>query len=153
MFRKLAIPWQVRIHLFLFAASLLWIIVPAINKAPSELVTRHTLVAATEFLYLVDTEEYAKSWEVTSAALKRMLSQQAWSEELDRLRSFLGPIVERIQHDIAYTDSASDVPPGEYVVMTFISKFELSERVFEKLTLMLGEDDRWQVVGYFLKQV
>ena len=79
MIKKLAIPWQVRIHLFLFAASLLWIIVPAINKVPSELVTRHSLVAASEFLYLVDTEEYAKSWEVTSAALKSMLTQAAWS--------------------------------------------------------------------------
>ena len=49
MIKKLAIPWQVRIHLFLFVASLLWIIVPAINKAPGELVTRDSLVAATEF--------------------------------------------------------------------------------------------------------
>ena len=152
MLRKPAIPWQVRIHLFLFVASLLWIIVPAINKTPSKLVTRDTLAAAAEFLYLVDTEEYAKSWEVTSITLQNMLTQTAWSEEIDRLRSFLGPIVERIQHDITYTATASDVPAGEYVVMTFVSKFALSERVFEKLTLMLGEDDRWQVVGYFLKQ-
>jgi hypothetical protein len=152
MIKKLAIPWQVRIHLFLFVASLLWIIVPAINKAPGELVTRDSLVAASEFLYLVDTKEYAKSWEVTSSALKNMLTQAAWSEEIDRLRSFLGPIVERIHHDIAYTDSASDVPAGEYVIMTFVSRFEFSERVFEKLTLMLGEDNQWQVVGYFLKQ-
>jgi len=152
MIKKLAIPWQVRIHLFLFVASLLWIIVPAYNKAPSELVTRHSLAAATEFLYLVDTEEYAKSWEVTSSALKNMLSQAAWSEEIDRLRSFLGPVIERIHHDIAYTDSASDVPEGQYVVMTFISRFELSEQVFEKLTLMLGENNQWQVAGYFLKK-
>ncbi len=34
--------------------------------------------------------------------------------------------------------------------MTFISKFELRERVVEKLTLMLGDDDNWKVVGYFL---
>jgi hypothetical protein len=152
MMKKLAIPWQVRIHLFLFVASLLWIIVPAINKTPSEFVTKDTLVAAAEFLYLVDTEEYAKSWEVTSVTLKNMLTQAAWSEEIDRLRSLLGPIVERINQGITYTDTANDVPAGEYVVMTFVSRFALSERVFEKLTLMLGEDDQWQVVGYFLKQ-
>ena len=152
MIRKLAITWQVRIHLFLFVASLLWIIVPAFNKTPSELVTKETLVAAAEFLYLVDTEEYAKSWEVTSATLKKMLTKTAWTDEIDRLRSYLGPIVERIHHDITYTDSADDVPEGEYVVMTFISKFQLSERVLEKLTLMLGDNDQWQVVGYFLKR-
>ena len=36
--------------------------------------------------------------------------------------------------------------------MTFVSRFELSDRVFEKLTLMLGEDDQWQVAGYFLRR-
>ena len=50
MFKKLAIPWQVRIHLFLFAASLLWIIVPAINKTHSEFVTKDSLAAPAEFL-------------------------------------------------------------------------------------------------------
>lgn len=145
-----AIPWQIRIHLFLFFASILWILVPAINKSPGQIVTQKSVVAATEFLYLVDTEEYAKSWEVTSETLKSMLSQQVWNERIAELRTFLGPIVERIHHDITYTDSASDVPDGEYVIMTFISKFELRERVVEKLTLMLGEDNRWEVVGYFL---
>ena len=86
------------------------------------------------------------------AAQREHLQHLANREEIDRLRSFLGPIIERMQHDITYTDSASDVPTGEYVVMTFVSRFTLSERVFEKLTLMLGEDDQWQVVGYFLKQ-
>ena len=62
----------------------------------------------------------------------------------------MGPVVERVHHDITYTDSASDVPEGEYVVMTFISRFALKERVIEKLTLMLGENNQWEVVGYFL---
>jgi hypothetical protein len=148
--KTFAIPWQVRIHLFLFFASILWILVPAINKSPSQLVTQQSIVAASEFLYLVDTEEYSRSWDVTSASLKSMLSEEAWNERITELRSFLGPVVERIQHDITYTDSAGDVPDGEYVVMTFISRFELRERVVEKLTLMLGDDDYWKVVGYFL---
>ena len=145
-----AIPWQVRIHLFLFFASILWIVVPAVNKTPSQIVTQQSVVAASEFLYLVDTEEYTKSWEVTSDTLKNMLSQDVWNDKIAQLRSFLGPIVERIQQDISYTDSASDVPEGEYVIMTFISSFEFRERVVEKLTLMLGDNDRWQVVGYHL---
>lgn len=146
-----AIPWQVRIHLFLFVASLLWILVPALNKSPDHLITQQSIVAASEFFYLVDTEEYAQSWEVTSETLKKMLSQKAWKERILELRSFLGPIIERIQHDITYTDSAADVPEGEYVVMTFISRFEFRDQVIEKLTLMLDDNDRWQVVGYFLR--
>ena len=119
-------------------------------KTPSHIVTQQSIVAASEFLYLVDTEEYTKSWEVTSDTLKNMLSQEVWNKKIAQLREFLGPIVERIQQDITYTDSASDVPNGEYVVMTFISSFEFRERVVEKLTLLLGENNRWEVVGYHL---
>lgn len=153
MVRFFSIPWQVRIHLFLFAASILWIIVPALNKTPDHQVTQKTSRAAAEFLYLVDTEEYAKSWQVASDHLKQMLTEQAWNEKITELRSFLGPIVERIHHDISYAASDRRVPEGEYVVLTFISRFELRERVIEKLTIMLGENDQWQVVGYFLRQL
>ena len=140
-----------RIHLFLFITSLLLIIVPVLNKTPSHQISEKSLRAAAHFLFLVDTEEYAKSWEVSSETLKKMLTQEAWNEQITKIRIFLGPIIERVQQDISYTDSASDVPPGEYVIMTFISRFELRERVTETITLLLGDDDRWQVVGYFLK--
>lgn len=107
--------------------------------------------AASHFLFLVDTEEYARSWEVSSENLKEMLSQDAWNERIAEIRSFLGPIIERSQYDIAYTDSPIDVPSGEYVVMRFVSKFELRDRVTETVTLMLGDNNQWQVAGYFLR--
>ena len=139
-----------RIHLFLFITSLLLIIVPVLNKTPSHQISEKSLRAAAHFLFLVDTEDYAKSWEVSSETLKKMLTQEAWNEQITKIRTFLGPIIERVQHDISYTDSASDVPPGEYVIMTFISRFELRERVTETITLLLGDNDQWRVVGYFL---
>lgn len=148
-----AIAHQFQIHLFLFFASLLLIIIPVMNKTPSSEVAEQSLHAAAQFLFLVDTEEYAKSWEVTSSTLKDMLSQEAWNEKIEELRSFLGPVISRVQKNVTYTDSASDVPDGEYVVMTFISKFELREQVIETITLMLNDSDQWKVVGYFLKQV
>lgn len=146
-----SLPRTIRIHLFLTVSSLLLIIVPFLNKTPTHPVAEQSLFAAAQFLLLVDTEEYTKSWEISSAKLKSMLTQQNWNEQITKIRSFLGPIVERIQHDITYTDSAGDVPPGEYVVMTFISKFEFREGVIETITLILGDNDQWQVVGYFLR--
>ena len=140
-----------RIHLLLIFTSLLLIIVPVLNKTPTQEVTEKSVIAAAEFLFLVDTEEYAKSWETTSEHLKMMLTQKAWNEQIAKIRSFLGPIVERIHQDISYTDSATGVPAGKYVVMTFISRFELRERVIETITLMLDSNDQWQVAGYFLR--
>lgn len=140
-----------RIHLFLLVSSLLLIIVPVLNKTPSQQNTDKSMLAAAQFLFLVDTEEYAKSWEVSSEALKDMLSQKAWNEQIAEIRFFLGPVIERIQQGISYTDSASDVPAGKYVILTFVSKFEFRERAIETITLMLGDNEQWQVVGYFLR--
>jgi predicted oxidoreductase (fatty acid repression mutant protein) len=151
MARVHALSRNSQIHLFLIVASLLLIIVPVLNKTPSQATADSSIRAAAHFLFLVDTEEYAKSWDVTSDVLKNMLSQKAWNQQIEKIRSFLGPIVERIVHDIAYTETADDVPAGEYVILTFVSRFELRERVIETITLMLGDDDQWQVVGYFLK--
>ena len=140
-----------RIHLLLLFTSLLLIIVPVLNKTPSKQISEKSFFAAAEFLLLVDTEEYAKSWEITSETLKKMLTQEAWNEQISKLRTFLGPIIERTRYDISYTDTARDVPAGEYVIMTFVSRFELRERVTETITLLLGDNGQWQVVGYFLK--
>jgi len=151
MIKVPALSRNARIHIFLLISSLLLIIVPVMNKTPSQHDAEKSVLAAAQFLFLVDTEEYARSWEVASDKLKKMLSQEAWNEKIAEIRSFLGPIVERVHHDISYTDSASDVPAGEYVVMTFISRFEFRERVIETITLMLDGNDQWQVVGYFLR--
>ena len=145
-----AISHHARIHLLLIFTSLLLVVVPVLNKIPSQQISERSLHAAAQFLFLVDTEDYATSWEVTSETLKKMLTQKAWNEQIAELRSFLGPIVERVQSSIAYTNSASDVPAGEYVILTFMSEFELRERVTETITLMLGDNGQWRVVGYFL---
>ncbi len=146
---RVAITWQ--IHLGLLCISLLLIVIPAFNKLPSQQVAEKSLVAATEFLFLVDTEEYAKSWHVTADAMKDMLTQKAWNKKIEELRGYLGPAIERIRHRITYTASASNVPEGEYVVMTFITRFASRPQVIETLTLMLGADNEWRVAGYYLR--
>lgn len=151
MIKIKSISTHAQIHLFLIFSCFLLIAIPVINKTPTQQVTEKSVMAAAEFLFLVDTEEYSKSWEVSSKNLKEMLTQSAWNEQIAKIRDFLGPIVERIHQDISYTDSADNVPSGEYVVMTFVSRFELRDRVTETVTLMLGDNDQWQVAGYFLR--
>ena len=138
------------IHVFLVVTSFLLIIVPVMNKTPSYQISEKTVHAASQFLFLVDTEEYAKSWDVSSATLKKMLTQETWRERIAKIRTSVGQIVERYQHKITYTDTASDVSSGKYVIVTFLSKFELRDRVTETVTLHLDDNDQWQVVGYFI---
>lgn len=145
------ISQQFRIHLLLFVTSLMLIVIPVLNKTPTRQVAANSMAAAMNFLYLVDTEEYTKSWHVTSDLLKNMLSMDAWNKQIAEIRSFYGPILERQHQDIVYTDSAEDVPAGKYVVLTFISKFEARTYAIETITLMLGSDNLWRVAGYFVR--
>ena len=77
-----AISHHARIHLLLIFTSLLLVVVPVLNKIPSQQISERSLHAAAQFLFLVDTEDYATSWEVTSETLKKMLSQKAWNEQI-----------------------------------------------------------------------
>jgi len=150
MMKTQALSRNAPIHLFLIVTSFLLIIVPVINKTPNYQISEKTVHAASQFLFLVDTEEYAKSWDVSSASLKKMLTQETWREQITKIRTSLGQVVERYQDKITYTDTAGDVSSGKYVIVTFLSKFELRERVTETITLLLDDNDQWQVVGYFI---
>ena len=151
MIKIQAISRNAQLHLLLLFTSLMLIVIPAVNERPSAQIVEQSRHVAAQFLYLVDTEEYSKSWEISSHILQKMLTKKAWNEQITKIRDYLGPIVQRMYHDISYTDTATNVPEGEYVILTYISKFKLRDRVVETITLMLGDDNQWQVVGYFLR--
>jgi len=140
-----------RVHLFLLVGSLLLIFISVSNKTPTELVTEQSTVAAFEFLHMVDAEEYAQSWEDASAMLQNMLTKKAWMAQLSKIREMTGPILERTHDKISYTDEAINAPPGEYVVISFVSKFAFKGYVIETITLLLDKSGHWLVAGYFLK--
>lgn len=140
-----------RLHLMLLAVSLFLIVVPAINKTPSQEVADRALAAAHHFLHLVDTEEYVRSWEVSSSALKNILSLEAWQEQIADLRAFLGPILDRDPKDISYARYTPEIPAGKYIVLTFLSQFSNRPTATETVTLKLGADAVWRVAGYFIR--
>lgn len=139
------------IHLMLIATSLFLIIVPAINKTPSQQVAEKTMTAAANFLFLLDTEQYIEAWEASSSSLKNILSRDAWLDQVTEIRNLLGPIVDREQQKISYSQNARDVPAGKYVVLTFLAHFRDRIYAIETVTVKLGLDDIWRVAGYYVR--
>ena len=139
-----------RIHLLLVLMTLALIIIPAMNKTPDEETSVKSTDAAVKFLYLIDNKEYAQSWEVSSAHLKKTVNKDDWVEKLAQIRDAAGTVVERVKDDVTYLEAAGDLPQGEYVVIRFNSKFSKKPRVIESVTLFLGDKDQWRVAGYFL---
>ncbi len=142
--------WSSRIHIVLAIGFLLLILLPMINKTPSEEVAVKATDAAVRFLYLVDNGDYAKSWETSSKHMKAAVTGEEWNRQIAEIRDKVGAIVERSRDDVSYLEGAGDLPEGEYVVITFDSSFKQRPAATETVTLAREENGEWLVAGYFL---
>ena len=144
------IPKQFRIHVVLILACLVMILFPVLSERPDADKADAATAAAEKFLELIDNEQYKLSWQATSAPLRAKVSEEAWTEQLGKVRTRVGPIVERRQKKITYSTSAHEQPDGEYIVLTYDSQFKDVVGVTETITVMLDQD-AWRVAGYFIQ--
>lgn len=144
------IPKQFRIHIVLIVACVFMIIFPILNERPDADKAEKATVAAMEFLQLIDAEKYAESWQVAAGLMKEKVTEQEWVEKLTKARVLSGALVERSATDASYSTTAKDSPDGEYIVLTFGSKYQRAESVSEYVTVTL-EDGSWKVAGYFIQ--
>ncbi|MBW2477938.1 MAG: DUF4019 domain-containing protein [Deltaproteobacteria bacterium] len=144
------IPKQFRIHAVLIFACLVMIMFPLLSERPDADKAAAATAAAQRFFELIDSGEYARSWDVTSAPLRAKVSEQEWVDQLNNMRARVGPIIQRSQKNITYSPYAHDQPDGEYIVLTYDSQFKGIEGVTETVTVMLDQDS-WRVAGYFIQ--
>lgn len=144
------IPSQFRIHIVLIVAALFMIIYPIISERPNTEKAEKAKVAAMAFLQLVDSEKYAESWELSADLMKEKVPRQEWVEKLTKARALSGALIKRTEKDASYSTSAQDSPEGEYIALTYDSKYQRAASVSEHVTVML-EGDRWRVAGYFIQ--
>ncbi|MGK2905009.1 MAG: DUF4019 domain-containing protein [Desulfuromonadales bacterium] len=144
------IPKQFRIHIVLIVASFFMIIFPILNERPDTQKAEKARAAALEFLHLLDADKYAESWRIAADLMKEKVTKQEWIEKITRTRTLAGALVERSEEDASYSTTAKDSPDGEYIALTFATKYQRAESVTEFVTVML-EDGHWKVAGYFIQ--
>jgi hypothetical protein len=83
--------------------------------------------------------------------LKERVPREEWVQQLTKMRARLGTVVEREQDEITSSPSLGDLPEGEYVILSYVSKYQAKTRVTETITVALGKESRWQVAGYFVQ--
>nr|WP_320115017.1 DUF4019 domain-containing protein [uncultured Desulfuromonas sp.] len=109
------------------------------------------LLAAENFLQLVDSSRYAESWEVTSELFKSQISQQKWVEQLEKNRPLFGLIINRKVREQTYTKSLPGAPDGDYMVIQFSTEFTNKKSAIETVTPMLDNNGEWRVSGYYIR--
>lgn len=109
------------------------------------------LQAADTWLQLLDSGQYAKSWEEAAGYFRNAVPQDNWQRSTEVFRKPLGKLVSRQLKSTRYTTSAPGAPDGEYVIIQYNTSFENKKSAIETVTPMLDKDGKWRVSGYFIK--
>ena len=108
------------------------------------------VTAAKEWLRIVDSGEYAESWEKSDSFFKSQLTQEKWAVALKEVRSPLGAVVSRIELGAKEYSTLPGAPDGQYLVIQFQTDFQNKKTSTETLTLSKSSGD-WLPIGYFIK--
>jgi hypothetical protein len=107
--------------------------------------------SAEAWLALVDSGEYAASWQQASSLFKSHVSRDEWPKMLKATIGPLGKNISRKLTSARYTTTLPGTPDGRYVVIQYESSFEHKQSAIETITPMLDKDGQWRVSGYFIK--
>jgi len=109
------------------------------------------VIAAHNWLALIDRGNYDESWDEAAAFFKNSLSREQWSAAVSAAREPLGSLLSRELLSSSYHTTLPGAPDGEYVVITFSTSFTNKEQAVETITPMLDQDAQWRVSGYYIK--
>jgi len=107
--------------------------------------------AASQWLKLVDSGNYAQSWEQAANAMKSSVAKEQWQEILNRNRAPLGTLLSRKLTSAEYKEDLPGAPAGQYVVLRYESSFQNKGTVIETATPMLDKDGQWRVSVYYVR--
>ncbi len=142
--------WKYRIHAILILSVLAIIFVPMYTNKPDKNKTDASVAAATEFLQMVDAGRYDDSWQITDPFLQKKVPLQDWQAKLKNISETFGPVAERSLDNVSFTAPTAELPESEFIMLEYETRFEKKE-MKEAVTLVLGNDNRWRVVGYFIQ--
>ncbi len=106
--------------------------------------------AAEKWLGLIDSGEYAKSWEQCARLFRERVTREQWVGTLPTTRAPFGAVKSRKVDAAAYKTSLPGAPDGQYVTVRFRTTFEKKESA-EELVTLAWEDDAWRPTGYFIR--
>ena len=109
------------------------------------------VVAAEEWLTMVDDGKYVESWNEAAQYFKNTIKQEQWEQSLQAVRNSLGKLISRKIKSKTYMTSLPGAPDGEYVVIQFETSFENKKSAIETVTPMMDRDAKWRVSGYYIR--
>jgi uncharacterized protein (TIGR03067 family) len=100
---------------------------------------------ADDWLKLVNAGDYGQAWDQAAKFLQKLISKEDYAALSGPVYKSLGKLQSRTVAKRQYTKTPPIVPPGEYVVIEYKSKYENWANVVETVVPSLGPDGRWRV--------
>lgn len=110
------------------------------------------IAAATEesdrWLELLDHGKFADSWTAAAVVLQEAMSQKEWVDGMASRQPKLGRLIMRERKAASYSRTLRGAPSGDYVTVTYLTKFEKAPLVEETLAVAKDAIGQWRVAGY-----
>lgn len=107
--------------------------------------------SADAWLAVVDAGKYAESWDAASATFQKGVTKDAWVKAVSTVRGQVGKIESRKFSVAQALKDPPNAPPGDYIILQYISNFSNKNGATETVVMSLDSDKRWRTSGYFVK--
>ncbi len=121
------------------------------NDPGPEAERRAALVAAQQFLALVDGAAIDQTYELVASSRKARTDGPAWEAAVAELRHASGKVLSRELRGYGYMGNVPDAPPGTYFVIEYRALF--SSRLWLEKIVVSHEPDGWRIADYSLTRV
>lgn len=105
-------------------------------------------VEGDHWLDLIDHGKFDESWIAAAVVLQEAITQKVWSADLAARRPKLGRTIMRERKSESYSKTLRGAPTGDYVIVTYLTKFEKTPLVEETLAVARDAIGQWHVAGY-----
>ena len=100
------------------------------------------------WLDLIDRGLYVDSWVAAATVLQEGIPEKQWTADLAARQPKVGRMVMRERKSESYSKTLRGAPTGDYVVVTYLTKFEKIPLAEETLALARDATGQWHVAGY-----
>ena len=100
------------------------------------------------WLDLIDRGKFDESWMTAAVVLQEAITQKEWNADLAARRPKLGRMIMRERKSGTYSKTLRGAPTGDYVTVTYLTKFEKTALVEETLAVAKDAIGQWHVAGY-----
>jgi hypothetical protein len=128
---------------------------PAPDSADADPVSRSAVVDATratdQWLAAIDAGKFADSWKDAAEVFKLGVTQNDWIGDLTTIRGQLGQTTMRELKSTQYSTRLRGAPAtGQYVTVTYLTKFANALLAVETLVVSKEGDGEWRIAGYHI---